>query len=122
MSVLSKVAVRYLDKNRAKEHRSQSSSTGACLLYPDSHPSTHPIHSRNEIDRILLCKLSPVRDSIEQLSTDGQLKHEVPLVPALEIVKEFDNVGVVETFENVDLVKDVGFVTFDEGFRDYSGG
>lgn len=43
------------------------------------------------------------------------------LVTRFKMVKTFDNVGVVEAFEDGNLVENRGFLAFDEGFGNDPG-
>lgn len=74
----------------------------------DNVPLVQVVHSienlSNGLRSILLRELAVFANSVEQLSTRGQLRDNVELVLRFEPVDEVDNVGVVEGLQHLQLV------------------
>lgn len=75
-------------------------------------------HLGNGLRSILLRELAVFANSVEQLSTRGQLRDNVELVLRFEPVDKVDNVGVVEGLQHLQLVVHHLFVPTDIFLQD----
>lgn len=76
----------------------------------DDIPRMQQRHRRqdrlDDLCRVFFREPAPVRDPIEQLSTDRELVDEVMLAAGFKVEVELNNVWVIQTAEDGDLVKD----------------